>query len=109
MQFTEIRMAKISTDNAIERFLATGEHDHTHAVWPGNSVYEKCVHGDAELTSALIAEVQRRAAAESARRQSRGGSGWESDQNQNEWGPMSGQRRGRKNWTCSVGISVRIP
>lgn len=49
-----------STQDAVARFLRTGDYDIRFAAWPG-SFLEQCTTGDAELRRALIQEVHRRA------------------------------------------------
>ena len=52
---------KIQQQAEIDRFLSTGSHDDTlFQIWPGNSVVERCINGDAALRSALISAVLKR-------------------------------------------------
>ena len=46
----------------IDRFLSSGDHDDIlFKIWPGNSVIERCINGDAALRNALISSVLNRA------------------------------------------------
>ena len=46
----------------IDRFLSSGNHDDSlFQIWPGNSIVERCINGEAALRSALISAVMIRA------------------------------------------------
>jgi len=44
----------------VDRFLSSGNHDNLFEVWPGGTLVERSVYGNATLRRALIAEVLRR-------------------------------------------------
>lgn len=44
----------------VDRFLSSGNHDNLFEVWPGGTLVERSVYGNAALRRALIAEVLRR-------------------------------------------------
>lgn len=51
-----------SKAEAIARYLATGDYDHDHPQWTGQTVMDRSTLGHDEHIEALIAEVSRRAA-----------------------------------------------
>ena len=53
-------MNKMTPAQEIEQFLATGEYDMVHAVWPGCRVIERIHAGDAVLRAALIEAIHQR-------------------------------------------------
>ena len=46
----------------VKRFLISGNHDNLFEVWPGGTLMERSVHGNAALRRALIVEVLKRTA-----------------------------------------------
>ena len=44
----------------IERYLATGDHDHVFAAWPGHNLLERAKRGTDGLRGALLARVRAR-------------------------------------------------
>jgi hypothetical protein len=50
----------MNVNEAIERYLRTGEHEHDHPEWPGQNIWEKAKHGHADLARALVEEVKKR-------------------------------------------------
>ncbi len=52
--------AEVSTREAIERYLRSGDHDHDHPLWPGQNVFDKAKNGHDGLLQALVAEVTKR-------------------------------------------------
>ena len=51
----------IQQQTEIDRFLSTGKHDDTlFQIWPGNSIQERCINGDAALRGALISAILKR-------------------------------------------------
>ncbi len=54
-------MKRAARAGEIERYLRTGDHDPLFAAWPGNHLLEKASAGSADLSSALVAEAERRA------------------------------------------------
>lgn len=52
---------KIQQQAEIDLFLSSGNHDDTlFKIWPGNSVVERCINGEAELRCALISAILNR-------------------------------------------------
>jgi len=52
----------IQQQTEIDSFLASGNHDDIlFQIWPGNSIVERCINGDAALRSALVSAVLNRA------------------------------------------------
>lgn len=52
----------IQQQTEIDRFLSSGNHDDIlFRIWPGDSVVERCINGDAVLRSALVSAVLVRA------------------------------------------------
>ncbi len=52
----------IQQQTEIDCFLSSGNHDDIlFRLWPGNSVVERCINGDAALRSALVSAVLNRA------------------------------------------------
>ncbi|MDA4133733.1 MAG: hypothetical protein OK454_11520 [Thaumarchaeota archaeon] len=45
---------------AIARYLCSGEYEHDHAEWSGNSWWERAKNGHDDLLRALVAEVKKR-------------------------------------------------
>jgi len=52
----------MTPEQETRHFIATGEHDPTHAAWPGRDFLEKANAGDSALRSVLIQEIRRRTA-----------------------------------------------
>lgn len=49
-----------AVDEAIERYLRSGEYEHDHPEWSGNSWWERAKKGHEDLLRALVAEVKKR-------------------------------------------------
>jgi len=49
-----------SVDQAIERYLCSGEYEHDYPEWSGQNIFEKAKRGHDDLIRALVGEVKRR-------------------------------------------------
>lgn len=52
----------MTPEQEVKRYIATGEHDHLHAAWPGHTVLEQMNAGEDGLRAGLIEEIRRREA-----------------------------------------------
>ncbi len=57
--------ASMSTTEAIERYLHSGEYEIGHLQWPGQNIIEKSTNGHDDHVRALVAEVKKRSKARS--------------------------------------------
>jgi hypothetical protein len=50
----------MTTAEAIERYLRTGDYEHDHPEWPGQNIWEKAKNGHDDLARARVKEVRKR-------------------------------------------------